>query len=111
MPARPILTPVAPKNPPLPPIEKEGIRDTVLIDYSTTHESPPDRHVYVLIPGPDSDMGPDAANYANELLDQIFGDKLSVNAPKNEADQDRDARRMRNRRCSRASSRSSQFTE
>ena len=63
---------------PLPPTEEERIEDTVLVDYSTTNESPPNRQFYVSIHGPDSDLGPNVANYANKLPDQISGDELSV---------------------------------
>jgi hypothetical protein len=67
-----------PQGRPLPPTEEERIEDTVLVDYSTTHETPLDRQVYVSIHGPNSDLGPNVANDANELPEQISGDELSV---------------------------------
>ena len=65
---------------PLSPIRGEEIGDTALVDYSTTH-STPDRQVYVSLQGEDSALGSRADQYANELLNQISDDELSVNAP------------------------------
>ena len=36
---------------PLSLIEEEGVDDTALVDYNTTHESPSDRQIYVTITG------------------------------------------------------------
>ena len=74
---------------PLAPVEGEGIGDTALVDYSTTHDSSPDRQVYVSIHGDDCILGSQADRYANELLDQISDDELSVNAPQGETQQDK----------------------
>ena len=76
---------------PLPPVREEEIGDTVLVDYSTTH-STPDRQVYVSLHGEESALGSQADQYANENLDQISDDELSVNAPQGESQQDRERR-------------------
>ena len=82
---------------PLSPIGEEEIGDVTLVDYSTTH-STPDRQVYISLHGEESALGSQADQYTNENLDQISGDKISVNAPQDESQQDRDSRRRRNRR-------------
>ena len=74
---------------PLSPIEEEGVGDIALVDYSTTH-STPDRQVYISLHGDDSALGSQADQYANENLDQISDDELSVNAPQDESPQDKD---------------------
>ena len=53
----------------LSPVEEEGVGDNVLVDYSTTHDSPPERQVYVSIPGENSNFGSQAERYANEPLE------------------------------------------
>jgi hypothetical protein len=82
---------------PLSPVRGEEIGDTALVDYSTTH-STPDRQVYVSLHGEESALGSQADQYANENLDQISDDELSVNAPQDESQQDRKSWRRRNRR-------------
>jgi hypothetical protein len=82
---------------PLSPIRGEEVGDTALVDYSTTH-STPDRQVYVSLHGDESALGSQADWYANESLDQISDDELSVNAPQDESQQDKESRRQRNRR-------------
>ena len=77
---------------PLSPIGEEEIGDIALVDCSTTH-STPDIQVYVLLHGEDSALGSQADQYANENLDQISDDELSVNAPQDEFQQDRESRR------------------
>ena len=67
----------------------------MLVDYSTTQESPPGRQVYMTIIGVE-DLGLEAAHYANEQLDQISADELSTNAPWDESQPDKDAQRLRN---------------
>ena len=78
-------------------VRGEEIGDTALVDYSTTH-STPDRQVYVSLHGEDSMLGSRADQYANELVNQISDDELSVNALQNESQQDKESRRQRNRR-------------
>ena len=73
----------------LPPIRGEEIGDTVLVDYSTTH-STPDRQVYVSLHREESAVGSRADQYANENLDQISDDDLSVNAAQDESQQDKE---------------------
>ena len=80
---------------PLYPVRGEEIGDTALVDYSTTH-STPDRQVYVSLHGEKSALDSQANHYANENLEQISDDELSVNAPQDESQQDRDNRRRRN---------------
>ena len=82
---------------PLSPVRVEEVGDTALVDYSTTH-STPDRQVYVSLHGDESALGSQADRYANESLDQISDDELSVNAPQDEPQQDKESRRQRNRR-------------
>ena len=82
---------------PLSPVREEGIGDTALVDYNTSH-STPDQQVYVSLHGDDSALGSQADRYANERLEQISDDELSVNAPQDESPQDKDNRRRRNRR-------------
>ena len=77
---------------PLSPVREEEIGDTAFVDYSTTH-STPDRQVYVSLPGEESALGSQADRYANESLDQISDDELSVNAPQDESQQDKKNRR------------------
>jgi hypothetical protein len=88
---------------PLSPIGKEGAGDTKLVDYNTTYESSPDRHVYLAIVG---DLGEGEECYANELAEHISADEPSANAPQNESPVDQIARRERNRhlqtKCSRS---------
>ena len=79
------------KRRPLSPIEEEGVGDTIFVDYSTTHDSSPDHQVYVSIHGENNGLGLQAEHYANENLEQISDDKLSVNAPQGECQQDKDA--------------------
>jgi len=81
---------------PLSPVRGEEIGDTVLVDYSTTH-STPDKQVYVSLHGEESTLGSQADRYANETLDQISDDELSVNAPQDESQQNKESRRQRNR--------------
>ena len=87
---------------PLSPIRGEEIGDTALVDYSTTH-STPDRQVYVSLHGEDSMLGSRADQYANELVNQISDDELSVNAPQDESQQDKESWRQHN--CYRATRR------
>ena len=82
---------------PLSPVREEEIGDTALVDYSTTH-STPDRQVYVSLPGEESALGSQADRYANESLDQISDDELSVNASQDESQQDKENRRRHNHR-------------
>ena len=79
------------------PVRGEEIGDTALVDYSTTH-STPDRQVYVSLNREESALGSQADQYAIENLDQISDDELSVNAPQDESQQDRESRRRRNHR-------------
>ena len=67
---------------PLSPIE-EGVGDTILVDYNTTHESPLEHQINATIFGAD-DLGTEAARYANEQLDQISDNELTINAPQDE---------------------------
>ena len=60
--------------------------------------STPDRQVYVSLHGEESALGSQADRYANEVLDQISDDELSVNALQDESQQDKENRRRRNRR-------------
>ena len=76
---------------PLPPVKGEEIGDIALVDYSMTH-STPDRQVYVSFHGEGSALGSQADRYANESLDQISDDELSVNVPQDESQQDRERR-------------------
>ena len=76
---------------PLSPFGEEEIGDIALVDYNTTH-STPDRQVYVSLHGDDSALGSQADQYANDNMDQISEDELSVNAPQDESPQDRDNR-------------------
>ena len=80
---------------PLSPVRGEEVGDTALVDYSTTH-STPDRQVYVSLHGDESALGSQADRYANESLDQILDDELSVNAPQDESQQDKESRRQCN---------------
>ena len=82
---------------PLSPVRGEEVGDTALVDYSTTH-STPDRQVYVSLHGDESALGSQADRYANESLDQISDDELSVNAPQDESQHDKESRRQRNYR-------------
>ena len=75
----------------LPLVRGEEVGDTALVDYSTTH-STPDRQVYVSLHGDESALGSQADRYANENLDQISDDELSVNAPQDEFQQDKESR-------------------
>jgi hypothetical protein len=75
---------------PLSPIGEEEIGDIALVDYSTTH-STPNRQVYVSLQGEESALESQTDQYANENLDQISDDELSVNAPHDESQQDRDS--------------------
>lgn len=54
--------------------------------------------MYVSIHGENSGLGSQAEQCANENLDQVSDDGLSVNAPQGESQQDKDNRRWRNRR-------------
>jgi hypothetical protein len=76
---------------PLSPARGEEIDDTTLVDYNTSH-STLDRQVYVSLHGDDSALGSQVDRYANERLDQISYDELSVNAPHDEYPQDKDNR-------------------
>ena len=82
---------------PLSPIRGEEIGDTALVDYSTTH-STPNIQVYVSLHGEERALGSRAYQYANESLDQISDDELSVNTPQDESQQDKESRRWRNHR-------------
>ena len=64
------------KGRPLSPIEEEGVGDTILVDYSTTHDSSPDHQVYVSIHGENSGLVLQAERYANENLEHISDDEL-----------------------------------
>ena len=55
--------------------------------------STPDRQVYVSLHGEESALGYQADQYANKSLDQISDDELSVNAPQDESQQDKESRR------------------
>jgi len=81
---------------PLSPVRGEEIGDTALVDYSSTH-SIPDRQVYVSLHGEERALGSQADRYVNETLDQILDDELSVNAPQDEPQQDKESRQQRNR--------------
>jgi len=81
---------------PLSPVRGEEIGDTALVDYITTH-STPDRKVYVSLHGDESALGSQADRFANESPSQISDDELSVNAPQDESQQDKESRRQRNR--------------
>jgi len=76
---------------PLSLVRGEEIDDTALVDYSTTH-STPDRQVYVSLHGDESAPGSQADRFANESPSQISDDKLSVNAPQDESQQDKESR-------------------
>ena len=80
---------------PLSPVRGEEVGDTALVDYSTSH-STPDRQVHVSLHGDDSALGSQVDRYANERLDQISDDELSVNALQDESPQDKDNRRRCN---------------
>ena len=67
-----------------------------MVDYNTSH-STPDRQLYVSLHGEDSALGSQADQYTNENLDKILDDELSVNAPQDESQQERDSRRRWNR--------------
>ena len=54
--------------------------------------------MYVSLHGEESALGSQADRYANENLDQISDDELSVNAPQDESQQDKKNRRRHNRR-------------
>ena len=54
--------------------------------------------MYVSLHGEESALGSQADRYANESLDQILDDELSVNAPQDESQQDKESQRQRNRR-------------
>lgn len=82
---------------PLSPVIGEEICDTALVDYNTSH-STPDRQVYVSLHGDDSILGSQVDRHANERLDHISDDELSVNAPQDESPQDKDNHRPRNHR-------------
>ena len=82
---------------PLSPVRGEEIGDTALVNYSTTHLTP-DRQVYISLHGESSALSSQADQYANENLEQISDDELSVNAPQDESQQDKESRRQRNRR-------------
>jgi hypothetical protein len=72
----------------LSPVRGEEVGDTALVDYSMTH-STPDKQVYVSLHGDECALGSQADWYANESLDQISDDKLSVNAPQDDSQQDK----------------------
>jgi hypothetical protein len=76
---------------PLSPFRGEEIGDTALVDYNSTH-STPDRQVYVSLQGDESALGSQVDRYANESLDQISDDELSVNAPQDESQQNKESR-------------------
>ena len=76
---------------PLSPVRGEEVGDTALVDYSMTH-STPDRQVYASLHGDESALGSQADRYANENLDQISDDELSVNALQDEFQQDKESR-------------------
>ena len=82
---------------PLSAVRGEEVGDTALVDYSTTN-STSDRQVYVSLHGEESALGSQVDRYANESLDQISDDELSVNAPQDESQQDKESLRQRNRR-------------
>ena len=69
---------------PLSPVRGEEVGDIAVVNYSMTH-STPDRQVYVSLHGDESALGSQADRYANESLDQISEDELSVNAPQDES--------------------------
>ena len=48
--------------------------------------------MYVSLHGDESALGSQADRYANENLDQISDDELSVNAPQDEFQQDKESR-------------------
>ena len=52
-----------------------------------------DRQVYVSLHGEESALSSQADRYADESLDQILDDELSVNAPQDESQQDKENRR------------------
>ena len=52
--------------------------------------------MYVSLHGDDSALGSQVNRYANERLDQISDDELSVNALQDESPQDKDNRRRCN---------------
>src|SRR6185312_2214668 len=83
---------------PLSPVRGEEVGDIAVVNYSMTH-STPDRQVYVSLHGDESALGSQADRYANESLDQISDDELSVNAPQDEFQQDKESRRQCNYRC------------
>ena len=55
--------------------------------------------MYVSLQGDESVLGSQADRYANESLDQISDDELSVNALQDESQQDKESRRQRNYHC------------
>ena len=57
-----------------------------------------DRQVYVSLHGEESALSSQADRYADESLDQILDDELSINSPQDESQQDKENRRRRNRR-------------
>jgi len=73
---------------PLSPIEE--VAETVLVDYNTTHESPPERQICATIPGTHHQEG-DASRLATETPDQVSNDELSANTPADETQEDREA--------------------
>ena len=54
--------------------------------------------MYVSLHVDESALGSQADRYANELLNQISDDKLSVNALQDKSQQDKESRRQRNSR-------------
>ena len=48
--------------------------------------------MYISLHGDESALGSQADRYANESLDQISDDELSVNAPQDESQQDKESR-------------------
>ena len=52
--------------------------------------------MYISLHGDESALGSQVDRYANESLDQISDDELSVNAPQDESQQDKESRRQCN---------------
>jgi len=78
------------------PIDKGRECNTVLIDYSSSHdEHSPERHIFMATIG-DEEVGD---QYDNELLDNNSVDELIVNAPQDEDEELRKAPRARHAKC------------
>jgi hypothetical protein len=85
-----------PKGKPLSPIAEEEEGRTVLVDYSSSGEFSPQRHVYMASLHEHGDDNEPVREYNDELLADVSTDEHTADAPQDEDEQHRRIQRIKN---------------